>query len=348
MKLAIVILNWNGRKFLEEFLPTLIERTPNWAQIVVADNASSDDSVAFVRQHYPSIRLILNDCNYGFAGGYNLALSQIEAEYYCLLNSDIEVSEHWVEPIIEMMDADRQIAAVQPKIRSFSHRSQFEYAGAAGGFIDKYGYPFCRGRVFDSVEEDDGQYDTPQEIFWATGAALFVRSSVYRELGGLDDEFFAHMEEIDLCWRIKNHGYKIMVEPNSVVFHVGGGTLPKNDSFKTFLNFRNNHFLLIKNLPSKRLIPTFFARLVLDNIAAFSFLCQGHGKDFVAVYKAHVAVLKQHRHFMKKRKGEPFSAYRDIEKTPILLSYHLLGRHYFNGTRFFKHSEKRTALDTKK
>ena len=201
MKLAIVILNWNGRKFLEQFLPSLLARTPQWAEIIIADNASTDDSLAFMAETYPDIRIIRNDKNYGFATGYNVALAQVEAEYYCLLNSDIEVAEGWVEPVIELLDSDPQIAAVQPKILSFSDRQHFEYAGACGGYLDKYGYPFCRGRVFDTIEKDNGQYDTRADIFWATGAALFVRSSVYRALGGLDGDFFAHMEEIDQIGR---------------------------------------------------------------------------------------------------------------------------------------------------
>lgn len=336
MKLAIVILNWNGQKFLEQFLPLLIARTPQWAEIIVADNASSDNSLPFMREHFPEIRIIRNDSNYGFAKGYNVALAQVEADYFCLLNSDIEVTEGWVEPVIELLDSDPQIAAVQPKILSFKDRRHFEYAGACGGFIDKYGYPFCRGRVFNTVEADNGQYDTCTDIFWATGAALFVRSSVYRTLGGLDDDFFAHMEEIDLCWRIRNHGYRIVAEPRSTVFHVGGGTLPKNNSFKTYLNFRNNHFLLLKNLPTRRLLPTLLIRLVLDNVAAFSFLLQGHGKDFTAVYKAHLDLFRNYRKCKAKRTGQPFEAYRDVYPSPILVEYHLKGRHFFDGKVFFK------------
>ena len=339
MKLAIVILNWNGKKFLQEFLPSLVERTPQWAEIIVADNASTDDSLPFLQEHYPSIRIIRNDRNYGFASGYNMALAQVEAEYYCLLNSDIEVAEGWVEPVIELLDSDKTIAAVQPKILSFSEKNKFEYAGACGGFIDKYGYPFCRGRVFGTVEKDNGQYDTRADIFWATGAAMFVRSSVYRTLGGLDDDFFAHMEEIDLCWRIRNHGYRIVVEPRSVVYHVGGGTLPKNNSFKTFLNFRNNHYLLIKNLPAKRLLPTFLMRLLLDNVAAFTFLLQGHAKDFTAVYKAHCEIVKNQAKFKAKRAGQSFDAFRYVWPTPILIEYHLKGRHFFDGNLFLKKQE---------
>ncbi|MBO4645267.1 MAG: glycosyltransferase family 2 protein [Bacteroidales bacterium] len=335
MKLAIVILNWNGKKFLEQFLPTLLKHTPEYAEVVVADNASTDDSISFLKECHPQVRILSNDRNYGFAEGYNLALEKVDAEYYCLLNSDIEVTEGWAESVIEMMESDPSIAAAQPKLRSLYHRESFEYAGAAGGFIDKYGYPFCRGRVFNTVEKDEGQYDTPIDIFWASGAALFVRSRVYRELGGLDADFFAHMEEIDLCWRIRNHGYRIVVQPQSVVYHVGGGTLPKNNSFKTFLNFRNNHFLLLKNLPGRRLFPTFLARIVLDNVAAFSFLAQGHVKDFTAVYKAHWAVVKQFGKIKCKRDGHT-GAYAAVWKRPILLEYHLFQHKKFNGSEFIK------------
>lgn len=334
LKLAIVILNWNGEGFLEKFLPSLLANTPDYARVIVADNASSDGSVAFLRERYPQVEVIQNDVNYGFAQGYNVALAQVEADYYCLLNSDIEVAPGWVDPVMALMDGDATIAAVQPKIRSYHDRAKFEYAGAAGGFIDKYGYPFCRGRVFETVETDNGQYDEPIDIFWATGAALFVRSDVYRALGGLDDDFFAHMEEIDFCWRVKNHGYRVVAEPRSVVFHVGGGTLPKNNAFKTFLNFRNNHFLLLKNLPRRRLIPTFLIRLLLDNVAAFTFLLQGHGRDFCAVYKAHFAVLKQFRKFKRKREGQPFDAYADVCHSSVLIQYHLKRKHRYDGRSF--------------
>ena len=246
-KLAIVILNWNGKRFLEQFLPVLEQYLPEYAEIVVADNASSDGSVAFLKEAHPSVRVLEHTENEGFARGYNHAFEHVEAEYYCLLNSDIEVTPHWIEPIIEQMDSDERIAAVQPKLLSYHDRGRFEYAGASGGFVDKYGYPFCRGRVFSNVEDDHGQYDNEMDIFWASGAALFVRSDVYRTMGGLDPDFFAHMEEIDFCWRIKNAGYKIKVNPKSVVYHIGGGTLPKNNSFKTYLNFRNNLFLLLKS-----------------------------------------------------------------------------------------------------
>jgi GT2 family glycosyltransferase len=253
MKTAVVILNWNGRNFLETFLPSVLEYSARCADVIVADNASTDDSVAFLQEHYPQIRIIEHPKNGGFSKGYNDALKQIDAEYYILLNSDVEVTPNWITPVIEMMDADPSIAACQPKLRSFEDRSQFEYAGAAGGFIDAYGYPFCRGRIFDVLEEDRGQYDDACEVFWATGACLFVRADLYHALGGLDEDFFAHMEEIDFCWRLKNNGHKVMYCPDSTVYHVGGGALPKSSPRKTYLNFRNNLALLVKNLPSKRL-----------------------------------------------------------------------------------------------
>lgn len=335
-RLAIVILNWNGRRLLEQFLPTLLSFIPDFAEVIIADNASTDDSIDFLKMNHPTIRIIQNSENYGFAKGYNLALQQVDAEYYCLLNSDIEVTENWVLPVMELLDSHPEIAAVQPKLRSYMEREKFEYAGASGGFMDKYGYPFCRGRVFDTVEIDENQYDTSIDIFWATGAALFVRRSVYWEVGGMDDDFFAHMEEIDLCWRIKNAGYRIVVEPKSLIYHVGGGTLPKQNPFKTYLNFRNNHFLLIKNLPRHRLFPTLMVRLLLDNVAALSFLLKGNGKDFAAVYRAHAAVVKQYAKMKKKRSGENFLAYKDVSQLPCLVAYYLKKQKYFNGIHFVK------------
>ena len=254
---------------MEQFLPTLLKTLPDYAEAVVCDNASSDDSVSFMKEQFPQVRLLLNDRNEGFARGYNIALQQVEATYYCLLNSDIEVTDGWIEPVIEQMDANEKIAAVQPKLLSYARRDEFEYAGASGGFIDKYGYPFCRGRVFSNVEKDHGQYDTVEDIFWATGAAMFVRSDIYRTMGGLDDDFFAHMEEIDFCWRIKNMGFKIKVNPASVVYHIGGGTLPKNNPMKTFLNFRNSLYLLIKNLPDERLAKILILRFLFDLLWVF-------------------------------------------------------------------------------
>lgn len=288
MKVAVVILNYNGRKFLEEFLPNVIANCdPSTMEIVVADNASEDDSVTLMRERFPEIRLIENGSNGGFATGYNLALRQVEAQYYVLLNSDIEVTPHWIEPVIELMDAHPEIAACQPKILSYYNKGQFEYAGASGGFIDQYGYPFCRGRVFQNLEDDKGQYDDPCEVFWTTGACMFVRADLYHQVGGLDDSFFAHMEEIDLCWRLKNMGYKVYCCPQSKVYHIGGGTLPKNSPRKTYLNFRNNLSLLVKNLPKNRVRRTILYRILLDWVAAFKFLFEGCPKDFRMVFKAH-------------------------------------------------------------
>lgn len=301
LKLAIVILNWNGKKFLAQFLPTLLNTCDSNAQVIVADNNSTDDSISFLKEQFPSVRIIQNESNGGFSKGYNEAFQQIEAQYYCLLNSDIEVTPHWIDPILEMLDADQNIAAVQPKILSYKEKTKFEYAGAAGGYLDYLGYPFCRGRVFESIEEDKGQYDTPKQVFWATGACLFVRSDIYHQLGGLDEDFFAHMEEIDFCWRINNLGYKIMIEPKSVVYHVGGGTLPKNNAFKTYLNFRNNLFLLLKNLPKHRILITFFMRFFLDQVAAVVFLLKGQYKDFFAVWKAIFHFAKGFKKMKAKR-----------------------------------------------
>lgn len=328
---AVVILNWNGRKFLEQFLPRLIECTNSEKiELVVADNHSTDDSVDFMREHYPHIRLILNESNGGFAKGYNDALSQVNAEYYVLLNSDIEVTPNWVEPIIEKMKADPLVGAAQPKLRSFFNRDCFEYAGAAGGFLDYLGYPFCRGRVFDCVEKDQGQYDNECEIFWATGAALFVRADLYHMIGGLDNDFFAHMEEIDLCWRIHSQGYKVMYYPQSTVYHVGGGTLPKSSSTKTYLNFRNNLSLLYKNLPSARMFSVFAIRLPLDILAATVFLLKGQPGDFKAVFKAY-------RDFwgMRKRNQEKRRFQKQVIRCTGTYWKSLVMQHYLFGIKQF-------------
>lgn len=324
-KLAIVILNWNGKNFLEKFLPFLVSSIPDYASVIIADNASTDDSIQFLNEKYPTIRVIKNDRNFGFAEGYNVALKQIDAEYYVLLNSDIEVSPGWVEPVIAMMDADKNLAACQPKILSYHDRNMFEYAGAAGGFIDKLGYPFCRGRVFQSLEEDRGQYDQNVEVFWATGACMFVRAEDYHRLGGLDNDFFAHMEEIDFCWRLKNNGYKVMVCGQSKVYHIGGGTLPKNNSRKTYLNFRNNFFLLFKNISKKRMFGVFLARLFLDGFAAFKFLFEGHPKDFFAVLRAHFAFYFAIPSLIKKRKRNVLRRVDMIYRRSIVMQHYLKG-----------------------
>jgi GT2 family glycosyltransferase len=299
-KVAVVILNWNGKSFLEKFLPIVIKYSSN-AQIIVADNQSSDDSVSFLKQHFPEVRIIINPSNDGFSTGYNLALKQVEAEYYVLLNSDVEVTEKWIEPIMDLMDSNKQIAACQPKILDYNHKTTFEYAGAAGGFMDKYGYPFCRGRIFNSLEEDKGQYNTTTEVFWATGACMFVRAEAFWKVGGFDDDYFAHMEEIDVCWRMKNIGYQIYVEPKSHVYHVGGGTLNKLSPRKTFLNFRNNLITLTKNASPRFLFFKIIYRMILDGVAAFKFLAEGHGSHFIAVIKAHFSFYAHLPSTLKKR-----------------------------------------------
>lgn len=331
-KVAVVILNWNGRKFLEKFLPSVIEFSKN-VEIIVADNASSDDSLQFMQSSYPEIRIIKNNENGGFAKGYNDALSQVEADYYVLLNSDIEIRNPWIEPIIELMESDESIGACQPKLRSYHEPHLFEYAGAAGGYIDEFGYPFCRGRVFNNIEEDKGQYDDIAEVFWATGACMFVKSKAYWQVGGLDNDFFAHMEEIDLCWRLKNAGYKIMVNPQSVVYHVGGGTLPKNSPRKTFLNFRNNFFLLYKNLTRTKFYYVFIVRLLLDGVAGLKFLVEGNYKDTFAVVKAHIHFYAAIGKNSIKRKA--------IKQKNVSCVYsgNIVGKHYINGVKKFSDLE---------
>jgi GT2 family glycosyltransferase len=289
---AIVILNWNGRKFLEQFLPSVMASVYDNKRVIVADNASTDDSVAFVQQYYPAIEIIPHQHNEGFAQGYNSALQQVQADYYVLLNSDVEVTPNWIVPIIDLMETDTAIAACQPKLLSWANKNLFEYAGASGGWIDNLGYPFMRGRIFDICEADKGQYDTLQQCFWASGAALFVRASVYHKLGGLDAYFFAHQEEIDLCWRMQLAGYKIFVQPASVVYHVGGGTLPKGNSRKTFLNFRNNLIMLTKNLPLASALWKIPLRMSLDGVVAWKNLLSGDGGYFMAVIKAHLHFCK--------------------------------------------------------
>ncbi len=301
-KVAVVILNWNGREFLRKFLPSVISNSHGEAEVIIADNASTDSSIEFLAENYPELRIIQNKTNGGFAKGYNDALFHVDADYYILLNSDIEVTPGWIKPVIDLMESDLSIAACQPKIRSYHHPEKFEYAGAAGGYIDHYGYPFCKGRMFQHLEEDKGQYDEISEVFWASGACMFVRAELYHRLGGLDADFFAHMEEIDFCWRLKNAGFKIMYCPDSVVYHVGGGTLPKKSSFKTYLNFRNNLAMLFKNLPGRLLIPVFLVRFPLDGLAAFKFLFDGGYADFYAVLRAHLYFYRNFLRLHSKRK----------------------------------------------
>ena len=302
-KVAIVILNWNGKQMMMSYLPSVIQYSREEASIIVADNASTDGSVQWLREHHPEVRVIELDKNYGFAEGYNRALKQVQAQYYVILNSDVQVTHHWLTPLIENMDAHEEVAAGQPKLLSVADNDSFEYAGAAGGFIDRFGYPFCRGRIFDTVEQDQGQYDEDAEILWATGACLMIRSADFWRAGGFDGRFFAHNEEIDLCWRLHDMGRKIYCYPDSEVFHVGGGTLPKNNPMKTYLNFRNNLTMLYKNLPESDFHYVLRMRWLLDYVAAFAtLLMHGNWGDFKAIFRARRAYRKWRHQFDDDRR----------------------------------------------
>lgn len=333
MKVAVVILNWNGKKFLEQFLPSVIQHSTEHAEVIVADNGSTDNSVQFVKERFKGVRVIEMPVNKGFTGGYNEALKEVDSEYYILLNSDIEVTANWIPPIIKLMDKESSIAACQPKILSYQEKDKFEYAGAAGGFIDWLGYPFCRGRIFDTTEIDEGQYDDERQVFWATGACMFVRAKVFHELGGFDEHFFAHMEEIDLCWRMQNAGYKVYYCPHSKIYHVGGGTLKKESPHKTFLNFRNNLYMLINNLPIEKLIFTMFLRLILDSIAALRFVMQGNWKNSVSVFKAYLEVSIN---FLRTGKGKslPGRMNYGIFLNSIVVEYFLNKKRKFSDLDF--------------
>jgi GT2 family glycosyltransferase len=328
---SIVILNWNGRGFLEKFLPFVTASTCPGAEVIIADNASTDDSVAFVREQYPQLRIIEMDKNRGFAGGYNEALRQVESDYYVLLNSDVEVTPGWVEPVIELMENDRSIGACQPKIRMYSDKELFEYAGAAGGWLDYLGYPFAKGRVFDDCEEDKGQYDKAEPIFWASGAAMFIRAHLFHELGGLDTYFFAHQEEIDLCWRLQLAGHKVYSCPGSVVYHVGGGTMPKGNERKVFLNFRNNLIMMAKNLPVGQWLWKIPFRFLLDSVSAWKSLLAGEGVYFMAIAEAHLAFLKwvaikrKQSIFPAKKGGKLWGWYRGS----VVWQYFIAGKKTF-------------------
>lgn len=330
-KVAIVILNWNGKKYLHDFLPSVMASTYPDFEVVVGDNASTDDSVAFLRTAYPNIRIIQNDANYGFTGGYNRILKQVEADYYILLNSDIEVVPGWMEPVIALMETDHLIAAAAPKIKSFRQKTHFEHAGAAGGFIDHFGYPFCQGRIFFDIEEDKGQYNQSHEVFWASGAALFIKKKYWDECGGFDDRFFAHMEEIDLCWRLKNKGLKVMYCAESEVYHVGGGTLNAENPFKTYLNFRNNLILLKKNLPFGRACFIIPVRMCFDLIALLRFLSEGKRKDAWAVSRAHQSFVVR---LFNKSITSVKSRYRNYNlhgmyKKSVIIAFFVKGKKHF-------------------
>ena len=335
MDTAIVILNWNGEKMLRQYLPTLVRNTTlKDSFIVIADNGSTDGSLSYVEAAFPEIRLIRFDRNYGFTGGYNRALREVDADYYVLLNSDIEVPDGWLDPLVSFMESNPQVGVCQPKVLSLADRGSFEYAGAAGGYIDRYGYPFCRGRILSFIERDEGQYDTPKECFWATGACMVVRSSLYHHLGGLDDSFFAHMEEIDFCWRAKLMGYQIWCVPQSKVYHLGGGTLPNNSPHKLYLNYRNNLLMLYKNLPESIRAGRIFARLCLDGASAAVYLLTFRWAFFKAVVRAHSDYRKM------KRGIEPSPVEEERNNVgyyphSIILQFFLSGRKLrFGGLRF--------------
>ncbi|WP_297794926.1 glycosyltransferase family 2 protein [uncultured Eudoraea sp.] len=319
MKIAIVILNWNGEALLERYLPLVVKYSGN-ADIYVADNASTDDSVAFVRNNFPNVNIIQNSSNGGFAKGYNDALEQIDADIFCLLNSDVEVTKDWLKPIKETFIKYPDAAIIQPKILDLLRRDYFEYAGAAGGFLDQFGYPFCRGRIFQAIEKDEGQYDETTEIFWATGACMFIRSEVFQNLGGFDEEYFAHQEEVDLCWRAQNKRLKVFYVGASHVFHLGGSTLSNMNPKKTFLNFRNSLYSITKNLPRRRAFPIILLRLLLDGIAAFRFIFQLKPDHCLAIIKAHLSYYRNFRMIYRKREKNNFIKKYYITKS-IVWSY---------------------------
>lgn len=333
-KVAIVILNWNGARMLEQYLPSVVRYSREEATVYVADNASTDDSLQLLKSRFPEVRLITLERNWGFAEGYNRAFAQIEAEYYLLLNSDVEVTHHWLTPLIQILDAHPDIAACQPKLLSVFNRTSFEYAGASGGFIDRYGYPFCRGRIFETVEKDNGQYDNVADVLWATGAVLLIRARDYNKVGGLDGRFFAHNEEIDLCWRLRILGRRIVCVPDSQVFHVGGGTLPKVNPMKTFYNFRNNLTMLYKCLPDNELHHVMRTRWFLDYLAAWEMLIlKRNWGDFRAVYRARKAFQRWKHDFDKDR--EEIQKGRVQKEIPEQRSFMLLWQYYAKGRRRF-------------
>ena len=333
-KVAIVILNWNGQKMLAKYLPNVIEYSRQDAEIWVADNSSSDGSMHLLETQFPQVKTIVLEQNFGFAEGYNRALKQIDAEYYVLLNSDVEVSHHWLTPLIEFMDSHQQVAACQPKLLAEYDKDSFEYAGACGGFLDKYGYPFCRGRIFDTVERDKGQYDYQQEILWATGACMMIRSKDYWTAGGLDGRFFAHNEEIDLCWRLRLMGRKIYCIPESEVYHVGGGTLPKSNPMKTYLNFRNNLTMLYKNLSDTELVHVMRMRRFLDYLAAFETLVLNRNwGDFKAIFKARRA-FKAWKHELDEDRRK-IQASRVKEEVPQVYNLSIIWQYYAKGKKLF-------------
>lgn len=342
-KIAIVILNWNGEKLFGTFLPSVIHNasSPN-TTIYIADNGSTDNSLGLLKGKFSEVKIIELKKNYGFAEGYNRALEQVEADYFVLLNSDVEVTPNWLAPCIKILEEDEKMAAVQPKILSYESPHQFEYAGAAGGFIDKFGYPFCRGRILNRMEPDLGQYNQPSSLFWASGACMVVKAKLFRDVGGFDSDFWAHMEEIDLCWRLKSQGYKIGYQPESVVFHLGGGTLSYNSPKKVYLNFRNNLFMLFKNLPRNQFRRIFFARMVLDGVAAVKFILGFHFYSFWAVVKAHASFYRNLGSLIQKRKKMllqiTVSEHKEIYPKSIMWKFFIQKKRRFSELHF--NSEK--------
>ena len=331
-RIAVVILNFNGAEMLRAFLPSVVDYSPE-AEVIVADNSSTDASAQVMREEFPTVRYIQLEKNYGFADGYNRALAQVEAEYFLLLNSDVEVTQGWLAPMLEYMDSHPGVAACQPKLLSYKNKKEFEYAGACGGFIDKYGYPYCRGRIFDTVEEDKGQYDSVAELFWATGAALMIRAEDYRAAGGLDGTFFAHMEEIDLCWRLRSRGRGIVCIPQSCVYHVGGATLNKSNPRKTYLNFRNNLLMLYKNLPENELRHVMFVRALLDYVAAFKSLLSGDAAGCRAVLQARRDFRRiKHDYSDLRRENLEKCVEADVKERT---SFSILWKYYAGGRRLF-------------
>jgi len=335
---AVVILNWNGKKLLEQFLPALVRHTPEeTAEIIIADNGSTDDSLAFLSEHYPGLKTIVLDKNYGFSEGYNKALSALENEYVVLLNSDVEVTQDWLKIAIDYLEAHPEVAALQPKLLDYKKKEAFEYAGASGGYMDYLGYPFCRGRIFETIENDSGQYDDPATILWGSGACLFIRLKDYKEAGGLDANFFAHQEEIDLCWRLNARGKKIVCLPQSVVYHVGGATLKMEHPRKTYLNFRNNLLMLYKNLPEKQYGKVMFLRFFLDYLAALRFLCKGAGSNALSVWKARRDFRKMKKDYKEIRKQNLDRACIEfpegIARKSLLWQYYIGKKRTFSETR---------------
>ena len=332
MKIAIVILNWNGQKLLEQFLPSVVNFSSELADIFVADNASTDSSIKYIKEFYPSIKIIENTRNEGYAKGYNDALYAVDADIYCLLNSDVEVTKDWLTPVLEVFKTDKNTAVVQPKLLDFKDKTKFEYAGAAGGFLDLYGYPYCRGRVFNSLETDTAQFNDISDIFWASGACLFIRSKIFQQLGGLDEDYFAHQEEIDLCWRVQNIGFTIKYVGTSTVFHVGGATLQKNNPQKTYLNFRNSLLNIVKNIPKKWFLFVIFSRLALDGIAGIKFLIELKPFHTLAILKAHLSFYSNFFKILKKRKKLQKKQNYNLH-TSIVWQYFILGKKKFENLK---------------